>query len=471
MNQNQYDETLNYIHSLGMYSKKKAVDLSKMQYLCSLFDNPQECFDVIHIAGTNGKGSTVAMLCNILAGLGYNNTGKYISPFIERFNERISVNGVDIPDDELVFLTNLIRDKIASANIPEDFLPNEFEFITIVAFLYYKKCGCEIVILETGLGGTLDPTNVVKNPLASVITSISFDHMAVLGDTLEKIAGWKCGIIKDNSLTVLYPLNESAVINLVEATAKSKNNNLIFPDISQIEIIKESLEYTEFRYKRRDYKIKLIGNHQVYNAVTVIETILTLVDCGKVNPVGTNSVRPPTQNNLQRQTQFALTTKTIYEAIYQGLAETYFPARFEVLSASPLVIFDGAHNISGVETLSKNINKLLGDKKVTLICGMSNDKQPEISLEKILKLPQLVKFIAVAANSNRAIPSKELCEIAKKYYKNAEYIEDFDTLKATLNNLMQKAAEDEAIICFGSLYLAGGIKQIVRDYTCRTCKT
>lgn len=432
MNQNQYDETLKYIHSLGMYSKKKAVDLSKMQYLCSLFNNPQECFDIIHVAGTNGKGSTVAALHNIFVELGYK-TGKYISPFIRCFNEKISINGCDISDDDIVLYSNLIRDKIVSENICEDLLPNEFEFTTLMAFLYYKNWGCDIVALETGLGGRLDPTNVIKNPLVSVITSISFDHMAILGNTIEKIADEKCGIIKDNSHTVLYPLNESGVIELVESVAKSKNNIVSVPDISQIKIIKETLEYTEFIYKNRKYRIKLIGGHQVYNAITAIETVLTLINCGKLSIKDKNAV---------------------YETIYRGLEKTYFPARFEILSTEPLIIFDGAHNISGVETLSKNINNLLKDKNITLICGILKDKEPEIMLKEILKLPNLIKFIAVPIDLDRAMTSEELCNIALKYFDKSEYIKNFKDLEMTLKNLICTATKDDAIICFGSLYLA-----------------
>ena len=429
--QTQYDETLRYIQSLGMYSKKKAVDLKKMRYLCALFDNPQESFDIIHVAGTNGKGSTVTMLCNILIEAGYK-TGKFISPCIQRFNERIAIDNCDISDEDFVFYANLIINKTADSD--ENLLPNEFEFITLIAFLHYEKCGCDIVVLETGLGGRLDPTNVIKNPLASVIAAIGLDHTAILGDTLEKIASEKCGIIKENSLTVLYPLNDSVVTDIAELTANKKNNAVIIPDISQIKILEETLEYTRFIYKQREYKIKLIGRHQIYNAVVAVETILTLADCGKLR------AEAP-------------------KAIYRGLAATYFPARFEILSRNPLVIFDGAHNISGFKTLSENINRLLSDKKITLVCGMLRDKMPEAALPEILNLPQVVKFIAVPIDSARAIPPSELCDIASKYFKSkdCEYIETLEDMHAIRKI---KEANAEAIICFGSLFLANVIKNL-----------
>jgi dihydrofolate synthase/folylpolyglutamate synthase len=213
-----YNETLDYIHSLGMYSNPPQKDLSKIKYLCELFDNPQDSYKIIHIAGTNGKGSTTAMLFNILTELGYK-TGKFISPYIEKFNERIaaSTENGDISDEDIIYYANKVRKTLEENNVPKELMPIEFQFVMLMAFLYYKEKGCEFAVIETGLGGRLDSTNIIKSPIASVITQIGLDHMKILGDTVEKIAHEKCGIIKENSPVILYPLNEENVINIVKS--------------------------------------------------------------------------------------------------------------------------------------------------------------------------------------------------------------------------------------------------------------
>ncbi|MCL2772809.1 MAG: bifunctional folylpolyglutamate synthase/dihydrofolate synthase [Oscillospiraceae bacterium] len=434
---NLYNKTLNYIHSLGMYSNPPHIDLSKMKYLCNIFGNPQDSYMTVHIAGTNGKGSTAAMLANILRELGYK-TGRYISPYIEEFTERISINGGDISRDELVFYAEKIQNALAENNAPDKFMPNEFEFVTLLAFIYYRAHECDIAVIETGLGGRLDPTNVIKSPLASVITSISLDHMQVLGDTVEKIAVEKCGIIKQNRPVVLYPLNGESVIKIVENTAKERNCEFIIPDVNSLKIVAESLDCTQFEYKNKPYKIKLAGRHQIYNAVTVIETIMRLFR-DKTN---------------------------IYDAIYNGIEKTFFPARFEILSKKPLLIFDGAHNISGVNALCDTIKNLLIDKyykKIILICGMLKDKKPEEAIKNICSESFVEKFIAVPVNSMRSENPENLCEYASKYCKNAEYSYD---LSEALESALDEALWNKyvAVVCFGSLYLAGDVKKAWDEY-------
>ncbi|MCL2816602.1 MAG: Mur ligase family protein, partial [Oscillospiraceae bacterium] len=252
---NNYTETLNYIHSLGKYSNPPHTDLSKIKYLCNLFGNPQDSYKTIHIAGTNGKGSSAAMLANILTELGYK-TGRFISPFITDFTERISVDGVDISEEDIVYYAGKIKKTIDA--LESKFMPNEFEFVTLMAFLYYRENNCDIAVIETGLGGRLDPTNAIKSPLASVIMSIGLDHMKQLGDTVEKIAAEKCGIIKPNSPVVLYPLNQKSVIDIVGNTAREKNSEFIMPDIKSLKILKileENIDFTKFEYKNKIYKI------------------------------------------------------------------------------------------------------------------------------------------------------------------------------------------------------------------------
>ena len=448
-----YTETLDYIHSLGMYSNPPHKDLNKIKYLCGLFENPQDSYKTIHIAGTNGKGSTAAMTANILQEFGYK-TGRFISPFIENFTERISVDNCDISEDEIIYYANKVKKTIGENNPPKEFMPNEFEFITLMAFLYYKEKNCEIAVVETGLGGRLDPTNVIKSPLVSVITSIGLDHMKLLGDTVEKIAAEKCGIIKQNSQVALYPLNSESVINIVRNTAKEKNCGFIMPDIKSLKILEENIYFTEFEYKNKIYKTKLLGRHQVYNALTVIETVNCLLDS-----VNNFAPKPPFERGCRE-------AAGVCHAVYAGIEKTFFPARFEILSKNPAFIFDGAHNISAVTVLKETIKNLLPEKKIILLCGMLKDKKPKEALKEICAEPFVHKFIAVPVDSPRSETPENLCACASEYCKNAAYNHD---LRDALKNALEEASalnsngEDSAIICFGSLYLAGDVKKIVAE--------
>jgi len=423
-----YDETLNYIHSLGMHSNPPQKDLGRIKYLCGLFGDPQDCYKTIHVAGTNGKGSAVAMLANITQELGYK-TGRYISPFIEKFNERIAVNGADIANQDIIYYAGKIKEAIGG--IPKEYMPNEFEFVTLMAFLYYRDKNCDIIIIETGLGGSLDPTNAIKSPLASVIMSVGLDHMQILGDTIEQIAAWKCGIIKQNSQAVIYPLNSQSVIDIAKNTAREKNCGFILPDIDKLKITEENINFARFEYKNKIYKTKLAGRHQIYNAVTVIETI----DCLFKN----------SENN--------------YNAVYNGIEKTFFPARFEILSENPKVIFDGAHNIPAIAALKDAINNLLPGKKIILVCGMLKDKNPGEALKEICAEPFVYKFIAAPVESPRSETPENLCGYAAKYCKNAGY--DYSLQNAVKIAMAEASAgENLAVVCFGSLYLAAGVKKL-----------
>jgi dihydrofolate synthase/folylpolyglutamate synthase len=428
-----YAKTLEYIHSLGKYSNPPHTDLEKIRYLCALFGNPQDSYKTIHVAGTNGKGSTVAMLANMIMELGYK-TGRFISPYIENFAERISINGEDISESEIAYCAQKIKNAISQSDIPEKFMPNEFDFVTLMAFLHYKEKNCEIAVIETGLGGRLDPTNSIKSPLASVLTSIGLDHMQQLGGTVEEIAAEKCGIIKNGSPVVMYPLNCESVADIAKNAAHKKNCEFIVPDITSLEIIGEKADCAKFGYKNRIYEIKLAGRHQVYNALTAIETMQSIFK----NAPG------------------------IYEATYRGLKKTFFPARFETLSKEPLVIADGAHNISGVIALRETIKKLLPGKKITLVCGMMKDKNPEEAIKYIAGEGFVEKFIGAPVNSPRAESPQRLCEIAGRYCAEAKY---GDNLREIVADMFegQKNGAHSAVVFFGSLYLAGEVKMILKE--------
>jgi len=396
-----------------MFSKKPG--LEKTRYLCGLFDNPQEAYPSIYITGTNGKGSATAMLANILAERG-NKTGRFISPYIYDFAERISINNINIPSDDIIRYTKKIKNMLES--VPEDYMPNTFGFITLIAFLYYRDKSCDIAVIETGLGGRLDPTSVIKSPLVSLVMQIGLDHTDILGDTVEKIAFEECSGAA-RCPVIIYP-NPPSVIKIAEQTSRE----LIIPDLNKLEITSEDISGAEFIYKGDNYKLKLAGRHQIYNALTVIET---------AKYIGAD-----------------------YGAIYNGISGTDFPARLEIISRKPLLIFDGAHNMPAVCGLRDNIKRLLPGK-IILICGMLKDKQPEHIIKNIAGEDFVAKFIAVPVNNPRAVSASDLRDIASECGADAEAYAD---LRVALAQAMSEAARDNlAVVAFGSLYLAGEIKR------------
>jgi len=266
--------------------------------------------------------------------------------------------------------------------------------------------------------------------------------MKFLGDTIEKIAVEKCGIIKPNSPVVLYPLNKKSVTDIVKKTASEKNCGFIMPDINSLKIIEENIDFTLFEYKDKIYKIKLAGQHQVYNALTVIETVNRLF-------VGRDALGAP------------LTGDCVRNAIYNGIEKTIFPARFELLSNNPLIIFDGAHNISGIIALKETIKNLLPDKKIFLICGMMKGKNAKEALKEICTEDFVCKFTAVPVDSPRSESPEDLCGYVSEYCENAGYNYNLSDAVSEAVGEIKSGGEDFAVVCFGSLYLAGDIKKTV----------
>ena len=313
-----YEEAVEYIHSL--YWKGKKTGLEKTKELLDLAGHPEYGKKYIHIAGTNGKGSTAAMLDSVLRHAGYR-VGLYTSPYICEYNERIQADGANIPNDALARLTTELSRLVEKMETP----PSEFEFGTVLAFLYFKETGCEYVVLETGLGGTYDSTNVIANPLLCIITALGFDHTALLGDTMEEIASAKAGIIKENSRVVFYGDNPEGE-KVIASVCKEKNASLSIPDFRQIVVEKPmeagfeiregkrvfSLNRQQISYKqRKNLLLALSGSYQRKNAAVVCEAIDVLRECGVEIPE---------------------------KAVYQGLENVFWQARLEVLSSEPIDI-------------------------------------------------------------------------------------------------------------------------------------
>ena len=405
-----YSQTLEFIHSLGNFSRPAG--LCRITAAVAALGSPQNNFCSVHIAGTNGKGSVSAMLAKILKEAGYK-TGLFISPYIINFRERIQINGEFISENDLVRYAELVRETGIDLS--------EFEFITAAAFSYFSDKKCDIVIAETGLGGRLDATNIL-NSAVTVITKIGMDHSAVLGDTVEKIAAEKCGIIKDSPVTVSsYDQPENA-LRVIENTA----NRLVMPDKSQLRVISCDESGSIFIYKDKEYRISLAGRHQIENALTVIETV--------------------------ENSGF----KIPYETVAKALKETFFPARAEIICEKPLILLDGAHNPDGAKALAGILSHYAG--KVTAVIGMMRDKDCSSVLAATLPFCKAAVAVTVE-NMPRSLEAGELARKASKYCPSFTADSYSDAIEKSYS-----LAAGEPVFVFGSLYLAGGIRNELKMF-------
>lgn len=420
----EYNEILNIIHSKRIFGKK--LGLQRIETLLSKLGNPQDKLKIIHIAGTNGKGSTTSMCCKILEDSGYK-VGKFISPYLVDFCERISINGENISPKRLEELVLRVLEIDKELEEPT----NEFEFITSMAYLYFYEENVDIAVIEVGLGGRFDSTNVIKNPLISVITSISLDHTNILGDTIKEIAFEKCGIIKPKVPVVCYGKQNKEALEVIRENCKEKESPLIIPDCN-VEIIKQDVEGTVFKYKNFKVEVKMLLEHQIYNSLSAFETMLYL-----------------------RENEYF---KISDENILNGIKDTMFPGRFQIFSKNPYIIVDGSHNVEGVETLKKGIEKYFGDKKIITLVSMVKDKNYVEALEKISQISDY-SVVTEIKDNHRA----ETAEILSENIK-CEHIIEKDNKKALdiCIDLLRKDRNSVLIIC-GSLYLAGDMIKILRQ--------
>ena len=366
-----YDEAINYIHSLSVFGIRPG--LSRIRKLLEMAGNPQKGMKFVHIAGTNGKGSVCSMLSSILLSSGYK-TGLYTSPYISFFEERMQINGTMIPKDRLTEIVSLLKNY---ADNMED-KPTEFEFITAAAFLYFYEEKCDVVVLETGLGGRLDATNVIENPLLTVITGIDLDHTKILGDTIEKIAFEKGGIIK-NGCPIVLARCDGAALNVLKDIAEEKHAPLTTVDYNRFTCKSFFADRTEIcvsPYGR--IKLSLAGVYQADNAAVVITAAEVLKKIGL---------------NISEKN------------IINGLSSAVWPARFQTLSTDPLIIYEGAHNPNGVSALKENIEKIIRSK-IILVCSVMADKD-YMAMAKMLA-PDTEKVFAVKCDNPRALDSDSL---------------------------------------------------------------
>lgn len=427
----KYEDAMKYITEVGNFGSNYG--LERTYRLLELLENPHKELKVIHIAGTNGKGSTTAMITEILKGAGYK-VGMYTSPFLEEFEERIQVNGENISKEVLAELINRVKiavDKVIDEGYNH---PTEFEIITVLMLLYFKIEKVDFAVVEVGLGGRLDSTNVVS-PILSIITSISFDHMNLLGNTLEQIASEKAGIIKKDVPVVIYP-QETEVREIIEAKCREFNSDLYDIDEELIEIIKIEKGNNPFQQIRvrgnNEYivNLPLLGEHQILNLAVALKAIEVL---------NSNGV-----------------TKISREIIENSLKIVKWKGRLEVLKSNPLVVIDGAHNIQGISKLRTNIEKYFIYDDIYLILGILADKDVEEMARTIAPIAK--KVYAVTPNSNRAELAEDLKKEVLKYNSNCEAFENYEEayLKA-----MNDSTHSDIILASGSLYMIGDMRKII----------
>ena len=419
-----YDDTLNYINSVTWLGKTPG--LSRIKELLALMGNPQKNLKFIHIAGTNGKGSTAAMIAEILIKSDYK-TGLSTSPSILKFNERMKINGEDILDDELVEIVDYIKPLAESMSSG----PTEMELITAIAFEFFKRKNCDIVVLETGMGGAFDSTNIINTPEIAVITNIGLDHTAFLGNTIKEIAETKCGIIKENGNVVLYGGNIE-VEQIAERVSEEKNSRLIKADFKSLNLISYSLEGQIFDCgKRKNLFLSLLGNHQLKNASVALSVIDTLIEKGY---------------------------HISEDSIKQGLKEVKWSGRFEAIGHNPLFIIDGGHNPQCIEALVENINTYLPNEKLTILTGVLADKDYKEMYRPVF--PYIKEVICTEPISPRRLSAPKLSEYFKENNISSLFCRD---ISEAVKKAVDTAGKNGTILAFGSLYLIADIKKALNN--------
>lgn len=430
-----YREALQYIDSFA--TKEMRLGLDALRCLLKRLGNPEMDLKFIHIAGTNGKGSVGAYLANVLACSGYK-VGRYVSPTIFTYCERIQIlQERESGDMECSYIeeeavgrhTDRIREAIESMQEEGQEAPTPFEIETALSFLEFGEQGCDYVVLEVGLGGIEDATNVVENVELAVLTSISMDHMAVLGDSIEKIARAKAGIIKHGVDVVCYDYRDyefgERIGNVIEEVCQEQEAKITRADFKKVDKKDFTLQGTKFFYDGREYVTRLLGENQPKNAALSIEAAKVLKGKGL----------------------------TITEAsIQRGIACTDWKGRFSIVSRKPLVIVDGAHNEDAAKSLAKTMKLYFGERKVVFVVGIFADKE----YEKIMKITcsQAKKVYVIESDNPRALPSNELEKVAKRYVQD---VVDAKTVRQAMDMVWRDEKDDEIVIVFGSLSFLGDV--------------
>ena len=417
-----YNESIEYIHSISWTFCKPG--LERIRELCHLIGDPQEGMRFIHVAGTNGKGSFCSMLSSVLCESKIK-VGLFTSPYIRFFNERMCVDGRPIDDEELADITSYVRpfaDKMTDK-------PTEFELITAIGFEYFKRQKCDVVILEAGMGGRLDSTNIIREPILSVITGIALDHTAFLGDTIEKIAAEKAGIIKDGR-PVLYGGEDLNAKDVIRDTAKKRGSAFFGVDYSRLCVKSETLDGTAFDFGAwENLNIKLLGAYQPKNASLVVSAVEILKKEGLNIPES---------------------------AVRNGLQKAVWSARFEIIAKEPLTIFDGAHNPQGIDSAVESIKRYFGEQKVYVLTGVLKDKDYAYIASRLADIGE--KAFVLTPDNPRALNAYEYAEVL---CQNGMSAQGFHSLEEAYKSAIECALRDKKVlVCLGSLYTYSEIIKI-----------
>lgn len=406
--------------------------LSRTRELLARLGNPQDALRFVHVAGTNGKGSTCSFVASVLEQAGYR-VGLFTSPALYRFEDRIRVNGVNIAPDELLSVTARVKE--AADGMEEH--PTEFELLTAVAFCHFAQKGCDIVVAEVGMGGRLDSTNVIAHPEVCVITPIAFDHCAFLGNTLDAIAREKAGIIKPRVPVVSAP-QEPSVAGVIAEVAQQELAPLRVVDLDELEGSEACFSYRG----RCDLSLGLAGAFQLINAATALDTIGVLEQAGWRIPE---------------------------EAVRRGLAQVSWPGRFEVVSEDPLIIFDGGHNVAGMKALLDALDAAYPSHYRIALSGVLEDKAYE-EMARLLAL-SADEVVTVTPSNPRALPAKDYAHVLRSVQTASEHeclvVAARDIVSGVEEALSRCRAHSASgptlIFVCGSLYLLGSVMEVLRQ--------
>ena len=417
-----YEEALQYFEQTDL--RGSYLGLEEISKVLDRLGNPEKQLKFVHVAGTNGKGSTATLLESCLRKAGYR-VGLYTSPHLVRYNERFKVNGEEISDELLASATERVKAVVDTL----EKAPTQFELMTCIGFCCFLEAGCDIVVLEVGLGGRADTTNVIPVPEAAVITRIGLEHTEILGDTLEKITAEKAGIVKAGGTVILCdPTRE--VFGVTEEICRRQGAELILSDPAEAKPLTRSVEGQKFSWKQYpEISLSLLGKHQLQNGCTALATLEALRGKGWDIPE---------------------------EAVLEGFRTAVWPGRFECVSTQPTVIIDGGHNQQCAEAIADALKEYFPGKKCTFLIGVMADKNFKGIFDALLPLAE--KILAVTPDSPRALKAPRLCEKLGEEYGYFNAI-PYETLDDALKALMQGATAEDLICICGSLYMVGDVRK------------
>lgn len=421
-----YQQAIDKINSRLLFGMQPGLD--RIRALLSLLGNPQNTMKYVHVCGTNGKGTLCTLTASVLQQSGYK-TGKNISPYVLCFRERFQIDGRMITEEELAREMDVIWPAVEQLD-GQGVSVSEFELVTAVAFHWFAGNRCDIAVMEVGMGGLHDATNVIPTPEAVAMMSISLDHTAWLGDTVEQIAREKSGVIKEGGRVVLYPEQAPGVRTVVQEACRERHAELIVPDMDRVELLSESLEGTSLRADGLELRTPFLGRHQVKNAATALAVAEVLRSRGWNIPDS---------------------------ALREGFAQAFIPARMEILSRRPLCLLDGGHNPGCAAVLGDALKRFVPGRRVAIV-GMLADKDSAAALE--LVGPLFSRLIAVTPASPRALSAQELAKTARRF---CQEVQAAQSCSQALDLALEDLQPEDALIVCGSFYLAGEIREMLAE--------